>query len=523
MNINLTFRNKEQESFFWSQHRNNLFDGGFGNGKTYVAMQRAFIHLTTFANYRMAICRQKYKVLKATTMSTFFKICPPSLIYKHNETDGYTILTNKSLIYWMHLDAYDEQDLRGLEINSACIDQGEETIENLYLVLDARIGRWDKAIVPDHLLLTKTPEKYHEEIKKAKDKRILIEKYTQWPRNKWGTFLVNNYMDVLCNPSEEDEFHWTYRRYNPASLEKQPSHFYIHRQTDDALNDARTIEQIKNRDSEWVNKYYYGLTGTPKARIHELNKMSIIDPTVYPKEDFDKFIKLLKSRAALYRILDHAETGVSTCSWAAAINNVHVFYREYYVERTLISANRQNISDLTEDEEIQGDFADPQIFKKTKQNEGGFWAVADEYAESEIIAEAPPIFWTPADNNELATRNRINELLQLSPKFFHPITKESPAPGLYFILKCSIFPWGCEKSINQLKAQRRRLLGSDNGKNIYSDERDENIVDHAYDCVRYYVAMHNTSKPEEVRKPPRKSFAYFNQILKRQREQFSYR
>ena len=112
MNINLGFRNKEQETFFWSKSRNNEYDGAFANGKTYGAMERAFVHLSTFGNYRMSICRQKYKILKATTMATFFKICPSQLIYRHNDQDGYTILINKSLIYWMHLDSYDEQDLR---------------------------------------------------------------------------------------------------------------------------------------------------------------------------------------------------------------------------------------------------------------------------------------------------------------------------------------------------------------------------------------------------------------------------
>lgn len=489
-------------------------------------MQRAFIHLTTFSNYRMAICRQKYKVLKSTTMATFFKICPESFIYRHNETDGYTILINKSLIYWMHLDSYDEQDLRGLEINSAVIDQGEEIRENIYLVLDARIGRWDKAQVSNKLLLQQTNVNYYDEISKIKnpkEQRELIEKLTKWPRHpKWGIFLVNNYMDVLCNPSDDDEFHWTFRRYNPKSFERQPNHFYIHRQTDDDLNDTRTIEQIKSRDSEWINKYYYGLTGSPKARIHTIHEDSIIDPdkviAQYGIEFWNKFLETIKDKAGLYRILDHADTGITACAWEATLNKCHIFYREYYVEATLISANRQNITDLTFDEDIIADYADPDIFKKHRQSEGGFQCVADEYNDEEI--EGPPIYWLPADNNELATRNRINELLLLSGRFAHPITRISPAPGIYFIKRTISYPYGCDQIIKQTNAQRRQLIGSDNGKNIYSENRDPNITDHSYDLVRYDIAMHNDTKVAEPRKIPRNSFAYYN-AMKKRRDNFN--
>ena len=83
--------------------RNSRFGGGFGNGKSYVGCERAFTHLMTFQNYGMSICRHKYKVLKATTMKTFFKICPDKLIYRHHEQDGYTIFINRAFVYWMHL------------------------------------------------------------------------------------------------------------------------------------------------------------------------------------------------------------------------------------------------------------------------------------------------------------------------------------------------------------------------------------------------------------------------------------
>src|SRR5205809_2425619 len=111
----------------------------------------------------MVLARQEYKVLKSTTMKTFFKVCPERLIHTHDKQDGFTILVNKSFIYWMHLDEADEQDLRGLEINSVFVDQAEEISESIYLVLDSRVGRWDLAVVPIWLLRTKLKDNDFEE------------------------------------------------------------------------------------------------------------------------------------------------------------------------------------------------------------------------------------------------------------------------------------------------------------------------------------------------------------------------
>jgi hypothetical protein len=197
--------------------------------------------------------------------------------------------------------------------------------------------------------------------------------------------------------------------------------------------------------------------------------------------------------------------------WVAAIDGVYIFYREYYVASKVISYHRQAISDLSKDENYSGNYADPQIFKKTAQKDGGFWSVSDEYRTSDT--EGPPLFWIPADNNEFATRNRINELLLESSRFKHPITGERPAPGIYFIKSSPEYPQGCRETIRQLGAQRKKLLGSIDGKSIYSDDRDESIIDHAYDCVRYFIAMHGTSPNKSMRLPPRNSFAFYNRLM----------
>src|SRR5215831_4561461 len=135
MDLNIQFRNPEQERYYWATARNQCYSGGFSNGKTFCACLKTSSLLLTFPNYRLVIAREKYVDLKKTTMQTMFKILPPEVIKSHSLQDGITILKNGSTIFWMHLDSFDEQSLRGLEINSVLIDQAEEIDENIYLVL----------------------------------------------------------------------------------------------------------------------------------------------------------------------------------------------------------------------------------------------------------------------------------------------------------------------------------------------------------------------------------------------------
>lgn len=526
--VNIKFRNAEQELFFWSTYRNNCFSGGFGNGKTWVACARQFTMLQTFPGYVSLFARQYYKDLKATTMKTFFKICPADFVLKHDVQEGITIFKNGSVALWMHLDSFDEQSLRGLEINSALLDQVEEIEEAIYLVMDSRIGRWDGAKVPDYLLaaaiteevwktIPYTPEQVLNDPALVKIKETIL-KHSLWPRMVDGRPRVRNFVDVLCNP--DNEFHWVYRRYHPDSMERKKNHFYIERQTDDTLNDPETIENMKDRDPEWTERYYSGKWGKSAAQIHKIDSLSIINPDDYTEEEFNEFLKRILSRGALYRSMDHGETSPTCCLWFCAINKIHICYREYYVPDQGISFHRQAITDLSKNpitgflEEYENDIADPSIFHKTSRNGTGKnnfkTSVADEYSTDEI--DGPPIFWNAGDNNELATRNRINELLRTNSKWAHPISKIAPAPGIYFIKRTEKYPYGAYQAILQLQKQRRDIIGSDNGRTIYSDDRAENVVDHAYDPTRYYIAEHSSNKPDETREPPERSFANFERI-----------
>lgn len=488
MILNVEFDNPEQEAFYYATARNQTFSGGFNNGKTWVGCLKSLSLLTMFNNYRMIIGRQKYTDLKRTTMQSFFKMTPSELISGHNEQDGVTGLINGSLIYWLHLDNVDENTLRGIEANSILVDQAEETTEKVYDILDARVGRWDGVIIPQPLL-----DAHSQKFGRP------------WPTNKFGRFIAPSYLMSLCNP--DTEFHHIYRQYHPESKERDPLNFYIEGAWQRDLGSEETYDKALKHDKEWTDKYILGKWGSSGAAIHHLRRDSIIEST-------PELIERIRTKGNLFRILDHGDSSPTCCLWVAAIDGVYIFFREYYVANKVITYHRQSIHDLSKDEVYSGDYADPQIFKQTAQKDGGFWTVAKEYADNDL--PGPTLHWTKADNNEFATRNRINELLIPSSRFKHPVSGERPSPGIYFVQASELYPYGCKEAINQTGAQRKKLLGTVDGKNIYSDDRDESITDHAYDCVRYFVAMHGTTPRASAKKPPRNSFAYFNSILKRQ-------
>lgn len=500
MDLEINFSNDQQRDFVHAVNRNQCFSGGFNNGKSFGACLKAIILLTTFPKYRMFIARETFKDLKITTMETFFKIMPAEYVVRHNEQDGYTELVNGSTVLWLHLDGVDESTLRGLEVNSGLVDQAEEIQEKVADILNARIGRWDNAEIPQSLL-DSYKETNHEE----------------WPKNELtGKYIAPSYLMYLCNP--DTQYHFLYRRFHPDSLERRKDYFFVEGEWDPKLGSREAYDEALDHDEEWVDKYVKGRWGISAAQIHRIRSLSFLE---YDPE----FIKLLRRKGSLYRVMDHGETSPTCCLWFAVYQGVFICYKEYYVPNRVISEHRQGIlaysefideRGQTQVETYSANYADPSIFHQESKKQGGHWSVAQEYITRDIPGK--PIVWLPADNNEHATRNRINELLKPSERFKHPVTGETPAPGIYFVKKSLEYDRGCFHAINQLGAQRRVLLGYDNGKAIYCDDRDEKVTDHAYDPTRYFVAQHGTPLSVQARTPPKRSIQAYLNLRKKQKK-----
>jgi hypothetical protein len=248
---------------------------------------------------------------------------------------------------------------------------------------------------------------------------------------------------------------------------------------------------MESRDEIWKARFIEGKWGKGGGSIHQVLPESELEVD-------DEFLKKLLRRANLYRAFDHGGTTPACCLWIASCDNCYFVYREYYVADRIISDHRRSIQELSKDEEYV-------IFIKKQQNRGGFWCIADEYADSSIT-DSEPIYWAPADNNEFATRNRISELLRPHKEITHPITGVKGAPKLYFIKRSPTYAHGCYQAIRETRAQKYVLLDTVNGRPIFGDERNANISDHAYDCLRYFCAIHANFPKERPRKPPANSF-----------------
>ncbi len=486
MELNVQFANEAQREFYYATQRNQCFSGGFNNGKSYVGCLKEVSLLTTFKNYRSFIARQVRADLMKTTFQTFFKIMPFDFVESQNLQEGYTVFKNKSKLYWLHLKDVEESTLRGLEVNSGFVDQAEEVEEKTIDILDARIGRWDDAEVPEEL----------------------VKAYPDWPTSPLtGKYIAPSYLFLACNP--DTQFHWIYRKYHPDSLERDHTNFFIEGEWDSNLGSKESYNKALSHDEEWIAKYIKGQWGISSAQIHRVWHESYLDYS-------DELWQRIRRKATLYRVLDHGDASPTCCLWVAALDGVYIFYREYYAPNKVISEHRKAINDLSGGEFYSGEFADPAIFRKSSQKDGGFWTVADEYQSSDL--KSPPLYWQPADNNEFATRNRINELLRPQQHFRHPVTGEHNSPGIYFIKRSDSWPQGIFHGIKEIGSQRRELLGYIDGKAIYSDNRESSVADHSYDCIRYFIAMHGQGSGPEKRKIPSNSFKWHQMMLKRKNE-----
>jgi hypothetical protein len=527
--IKFDFINKIQEEFYYCTKRNQNFNGSFGNGKSYGASMKAVTLLATYPYYRFGISRYSAKELNQSTMSTFFKICPPELYNesyggRRNDREGYLRLINGSEVLWMHLDDYSDVDLRGKEFNSVLTDQGEEIAEEIYNILDARMERWDMAQIPPHLA------------------------HLPYPLNKFtGKPMPPCYNILLFNP--ETTLHWIYRRCHPDSVDvekhngpfqssetfgehstavyhRDAAWFTASMQDNPAIPDTLKANYLK-RDQAWIDRFYFGKWGISGGNIHYVSDQSIID---FAKREVRfaalKLLEIIQKDGVKYRVMDHGEGAPTCCLWFAYLSSsvlyrnfgvkskgIHICYREYYQPAKIIKYHREQIAYLSKDEKYHGNFADPQIFKKTTQKYGGFWTNADDYTDyigytDEERKKAPAISWQPADNNELSCRDAVSELLQCDQQSFNPITGLFGGPSLYFLKRHAVeYEYGCLMSIAQLQSAKRKKIDQINGEDIYSDERDPNVPDHAYDPIRYYAIMPKTQNlPETPIERPQFSF-----------------
>jgi len=487
---NEKFEGGEQEEAFNYGPAPLLLSGGYGSGKTAVAIFKLLCLAQLYPGYRVAIARRFWSELKETTLQTFYTLCPPEAIAQKNEGGGAAVvtLTNGSRFVFLHLNRVDAISiLRGLEINAALIDQAEETAEEIYDTLHSRIGRWKSASVPSEVV------RVHEE-----------STGTEWPyKFRNGKLSTPSFMLLTCNPDLET--HWLWNRFHPESEEwqsKWKGSGYKMITFDSRKNKFLSEENLRilqSKDDTYQARYVRGEWGNPEGVFFRVHPSSVLE---YSEE----LMKKLRETCKLYRVLDHGDSGVTCVLWAAVDGGGNViFYRELYLEDQTIRDTRANVWKMSVKDSKSYDgslprepdkfelthyrnLADPSIFYKVPQKIGGRvvsnrWSVAEEWVDSRNYPAWDRVSWEGADNNEQVSRQRIKDMLLVDPGHSHPITREKGAPRMYFVKKTQDYQEGCFDALLEVKSARRVQVGTVNGKPVFSDERDDSVPDHALDCV----------------------------------------
>jgi hypothetical protein len=526
----LDFAGPKQEEAFRYGPFPTCLSGAFNSAKTVTFALKMLYIADQYPGYRWFVGRRIWDELRKTTMASFFKFCPRQAWEpngRRSDTEKILQLNNGSEFIWFHLDDPDTLSIvRGLEINGFMLDQAEELDEEVFTVLMSRLGRWDKAEVPQAML----------------DFHALTSGGKPWPfihpvtkRN-----MPPSYPLLTCNP--DHELHWIYTRFHPDSPSHVEKRHMIGHDSPDCPNaqmdrlggckcgrllidgswahpgmrisyadmgykmyevsaydnkyaTRQTLQEMESQDETWKRRFLFGKWGIPEGQIHNVRESSMLKPS-------PEVLAHIQYRCTLHRAMDHGDEAPSCCLWFGTDADGNVFtYREYYMPNKLISEHRVNIYGLSRNERYLSNMADPAIFGPTMQKHGQRWSVAQEYADGVNHPLETVIYWERGDNDELGTRNKISEYLRPSGHWQmvngepvevprpHPITKEMGFwPRLYYVMKTQDYPNGCDHVVRQTKSARRLKLGTENGKPIFSDERDPKVPDHALDPERYFLA-----------------------------------
>jgi hypothetical protein len=513
-----------QQQFFGYGPAPACASGGFGAGKTAAACLKGIYLSDLYPGNRGVIARKTWEDLKKTTLPTLLKFLPPST-YRHGGKfapsekviqlnprtleDGTVVPGSEILL--LHLDDPEtEHVIKGLEINWFLIDQAEDVAEEIFDLLTRRLGRWDQAHVPQACI----------------DGELSQGRSWAWWNTPDGKYAIGakpvppTYAMLTCNP--DNLYHWIYRRFHeesPEFAEKRipdPSDpengqlvsykdlgfkmFHFPSLENKFLTKQNRVALLSG-DESFKRRYVRGEWGIPEGTIHVVPKEALIPGS-------PEVLQWVRQNCTLHRSMDHGDSAPTSVLWWGSDREGNLFaYREYYQPNRLVADHRAAITAMSRGERYAFNVADPSIFGQGVQKEGKRWNVIDEWTDCRALPRETALFWTKGERDELGTRDRISEYLRLTggekdketgkdkPRP-HPITRELGFwPRIFFVQKNDKYPQGCDHAIRETRAQTRVKIGTDNGRPSFSDERDDKVPDHAYDCVRYFVASRPPGGP----------------------------
>jgi PBSX family phage terminase large subunit len=424
-----------------------LYGGAVGGGKSWAICAESVRYCLAYPGNRFFMCRHESTAFKNTTLATLLKLLDEiedltgqKILSSHHKTDKKIYFVNGSHIMYGALgDSGDVERIKSLEIGGFAIDEASETEEKNYQMLKSRL-RWrlpNGDYPPFAGLLASNPEP-------GWVKRTFV------TPQQLGEPLPNH-MFIQALPSDNPHLPPTY------------------------LDDLR-----ESNPAHWVQKYIDGSWDALEGQIWDQYDYNIHVVASFP-------IPVGWKR---YRSIDHGQNNPTCCLWQAIDPDGNIFvYREYY-SPGLVSVHCQEINDMSEGEHYTATKLPPDMWGKTRENNGKLWSVYDEYRENGI-------YGTRANNSVQAGLNRVNEFFKIDPERVHPISGETGSPRLFIFREC-------------------RNLMLEIPDYIYKGEEEKadvkKVDDHACDALRYGI-MTRPSPIREKSKTPVNSFTSIRKKL----------
>ena len=472
-----------------------LLVGGINSGKTVGCVLKLLALLQKYPGSRAAIVRRNQNQLKKTTMESFYQWCHPKMYDRGSRNETELNLNNGSRVYFIHLDQPNSLDLlAGLELNFVYVSQVEEISEKAWDLLDVRVGRWTGAVIPE------------EDFKECEGR-------DKWPwRNDLGDCVPPRY--IFAEGYVTDELHWLYTRFADESPERETwkglgYESKIVWSEENVYAIRATVEASLAKDEDYVRRYVRPVWGNPEGKIFRILPDSVINPDDPGNETL---VERIQRTMKLHRAMDYGETAPTCVGWFGTDWDGNIFvYREYYEPDKLVSEHRQLIYELSKADgfglappRYYSNYADPTLINVSHGRTATAkpsWSPADEYSDTRIMDKETAISWQPSENDEDATRSRLKEYLRLDPNHRNPITRKMGAPRIYFLKKTASYPNGCNRITKEIAAQQR-VRAKVGDREVWLDERDKTIVDHAYDMTKYFVVMRPALGPMIPQAPP---------------------
>lgn len=147
-----------------------LYGGSAGGGKSWLIGEWLMLLAVRYPRVRLFMARRELKVLKRSTLVTFFKVCRHHRIkrdvhFKYNSQDGQIVFWNGSTIDLLEIKDNPSdpmfEDLGSLEYTCGAIDEGGEVSFNAFETLKTRVGRHmnDVYNLFPKILVTANPKK----------------------------------------------------------------------------------------------------------------------------------------------------------------------------------------------------------------------------------------------------------------------------------------------------------------------------------------------------------------------------